>query len=208
MARGLKSPDTTTAKASGFVVGESTAGDRFVLDGGEHSEWGYWQGSVNLPADQMKLQVWVAGIQTPTDVIDRLKNEGATRSYNGQAIGAVHNIAGFSSGTQDAILLNTANRVQINVDFGAENPVSGYIRFQTERGAQWDAALTSGGALDALGYSHNAPGGSVNSGYGGESAISGGSVQGRFFGSDAEATGGGFNLQSDQGTATGVYRAQ
>lgn len=189
---------------TGFVVGSDTVAVEYYRIDGEN--WGYWQDEgVSVEADRLKTQVWVSGIQTLSSEVSQLMMNQAKHTYNGKALGAVHHIPGFAEGTADAILMNGNNQVQLNIDFGSLNPVSGYIRFETELGAQWNANLGAGGSLSSIGYSHNAPTGTVSSVYGGQGGITGGLVQGQFYGTGASGTGGTFNLQSGQGTATGVF---
>ncbi|MDR0746264.1 MAG: OmpA family protein [Helicobacteraceae bacterium] len=171
-----------------------------IEDGDSYAYWGYW-----YYADEgleYEHQVWIAGDQTPSSDILKLANENKSYTYNGQAIG------GIGSTDNDAILLDSDNAVKLNINFGAHS-LDGSIKFNTQKGTSWEAAIGNG-SVTATSYSSTDISGTVSgNATKGTVTIESGEVKGVYFGANAAATGGYFFLDGqDYGTASGVFKAK
>ncbi len=153
--------------------------------------WGHW-------ADDPSKK-WVAGQTTDVQVLDALRNDSATVSaeYKGQVMGTVN-------GTDD-IKIDSSNEVKVNFELGGgKNTMDGSMKFGTETGQDWSSEFggtTSGSTFQATSIS----GASIS--VDDAQAITSGSVDGSFYGKDAEAVGGTFELNTEADKATGVFKA-
>ncbi|MEA3315193.1 MAG: transferrin-binding protein-like solute binding protein, partial [Campylobacterota bacterium] len=152
--------------------------------------WGHWADNTD--------KKWVAGQTTPTSVLENVQNSATVTnaSYKGNVIGSVNG--------NDAIKNDASNAVDINFQLGGnKNTMDGNIKFDTQSGDSWNSnfeGTTSGSNFTTTN------GGSVG-GTGAGSEINSGSVDGSFYGDDAQAVGGTFDLKTDSDTASGVFKA-
>ncbi len=164
------------------------------------TSWGYWDSS----ATNHEKNAWIAGTKTNSNVIDNLKTGSSqTYTYNGKVIGSVTGADG-----DHKINETVGNEVNLNFDLGSgesNNIASGsYIKFQTKTGGQeWDAAVGSGTISGNEFSSSNI----IRRAAGGNQAITGGNIEGSFYGSNAQQVGGTFDMTTGANTASGVFKA-
>ncbi|RLA78280.1 MAG: hypothetical protein DRG78_15525 [Epsilonproteobacteria bacterium] len=157
-----------------------------VLD--EPISWGTWASDLSSMGNPT---------QTNVTVLDNLRNSSSTinAQYNGQVSG--------STNTGGDILVDGDNIVQVNFTLGGgQNDMDGTIKFKTELNQAWDTAFsgtTSGNTFSST---------SVNGNVDGSDAVTSGNVDGTFYGKNAEAIGGIFDLNTNDGKeATGIFKA-
>ena len=173
-----------------FSIDEST-GMKMTDDQGnvistskrEDVVWGHW-------ADDTSKK-WVAGQLTDISKIDDMRNADKTlnATYSGKVMGTVN-------GT-DNIKMDSTNAVNMNFALGGgKNTVDGTINFETAAGKSWNT--TFNGATSGNTFSSTSVGGDAKSG----------TVDGAFYGTDATAVGGTFDLNNaNNDKATGVFKA-
>jgi hypothetical protein len=155
---------------------------------------------------------WVAGQQTSTDVIDKMRNSTTTVSsqYTGKVLGTVNNT--------DAIKMDDTNKVEMNFALGGgTNTVDGSIGFETDSGQKWNSTIagsTSGNGFsivdnteDLLNTGRDSITGTTTNTDGTSAAITSGTVDGNFYGKNAESIGGTVQLKTGTDTMTGVFKA-
>jgi len=180
-----------TTEASHLVLTDDNGEDTTTLNT-QGVSWGHW--------DSDPTKKWVGGQTTNVQVLDNLRNSTTTvnATYNGKVMGTVN-------GT-DNINMDSTNSVQVNFALGAgRNSMDGNIKFTTVNGQSWNADFTgstSGSTFSSTTVSNNTDGSNVG-------VISAGSeVRGAFYGTDAQAVGGTFQLNNaNDDTATGVFKA-
>jgi len=198
----------SSGKAQAVSINAANVGDDFqlseedlvkqgmIVDDGvdETISWGHWE------SDPSKK--WVAGQTTDVKVLDDMRNNEDTTvkaTYNGQVMGTVN-------GTDD-IKMDSTNKVQMNLELGGgKNSMDGSIDFQTQSGQEWETEFT--GTTSGNAFSSNEM--TVNAGD--ETAVStseapSSAIDGQFYGDNAEAVGGTFNLNTESNKATGVFKA-
>ncbi|MEA3383751.1 MAG: FecR domain-containing protein [Campylobacterota bacterium] len=149
--------------------------------------WGYWA------TDSSKK--WVAGQTTQVQVLDSLRDDSATvdATYKGQVMGTVN-------GTDD-IKIDTNNEVNMNFKLGGgENKMDGDIKFDTQAGQAWNSSFD--GTTSGNTFTNTTINGTSD-----DKAIQSGSVDGTFYGDNAQAVGGTFELNTEADKATGVFKA-
>jgi len=174
---------------SSNMVMEDAQGNVISSSSDDSVVWGHW-------ADDTDKK-WVAGQTTPTSVLENVQNSATVTnaSYKGKVIGSVNG--------NDAIKNDAANNVDINFQLGGgKNTMDGNIKFDTQAGQSWDSNFEG----TTSGSSFTTSGGSV-AGSGAGNDITSGSVDGKFYGDDAQAIGGTFDLKTDADTANGVFKA-
>lgn len=145
--------------------------------------WGYWNSDIS--------KKWVAGQETDVKVMEELQTSTNTVNavYQGKVMGTVN-------GTDD-IKMDDSNNINLNFSLGQnKNTMDGSINFQTQSNQQWSTNMqgsVSGNSFSSTSVS----GGNVDAG----------TVDGKFYGSDAQSAGGTFNLIDGQDKATGVFKA-
>jgi len=145
----------------------------------EYIDYGYLLNSEGLEVD-----TYVNGTTTPTAIIDAYIQANHTASYTG-------NVAALVNGTP------STGSINLEMDFGAKN-FTGDISVEI---GNWKAAINSG-AITANGFSSTDISAATSSSV---SDITG-SMSGKYYGANAEAVGGNFNLEStSSGTASGVF---
>ena len=101
----------------------------------------------------------------------------------------------------DDIKVDSSNKVNINFELGNnKNNMDGTIKFQTQNGQVWDSSFngrTSANKFKATSLQ----------GKGNNNEIRTGAVSGNFYGKDAQAVGGTFQLNTNKDKATGVFKA-
>jgi hypothetical protein len=153
--------------------------------------WGHW-------ADDPSKK-WVAGQATDVQVLDSLRNSSSTvnAKYSGQVMGTV-------DGT-DNIKMDSANEVKVNFELGGgKNTMDGSMKFDTQTGQEWNSEFggtTSGSTFQATSLSGTSKSAAE------EQKVTSGSVDGSFYGKEAEAVGGTFQLNTEANKATGVFKA-
>ncbi|MEA2049740.1 MAG: FecR domain-containing protein [Campylobacterota bacterium] len=156
----------------------------------ETISWGHW-------ADDPSKK-WVSGQKTDVKVLNELRDasKSVKNPYNGQVMGTVN-------GTDD-IKMDSTNQVQIDVELGdGKNSVDGTIVFETKAGQTWNSEFS--GTTEGTTFQEDTLSG--KGGQGGTNTITSGSVDGQFYGQNAEAVGGTFDLQAGKDRATGVFKA-
>ncbi len=135
--------------------------------------------------------------QTNITVLDDLRNSTSVTNaqYNGQVSG--------QTTTGGDIEIDGNNAVQVNfVLGGGKNTMDGTIKFNTVLNQAWDTAFsgtTSGNTFSSTSVSGNVDG---------SAAVTSGNVDGSFYGTNAEAVGGTFELNTNDGKeATGIFKA-
>lgn len=111
--------------------------------GNDYVSWGYWgQNSYQAGSDPditsttTPFSTWVAGVKTPTSVINGLISSSATYDYAGHVIGSV-----LDSGAVGYILQDGTNAINLNINFGSST-VSGTMAFNTNIGeSTWNSTI-------------------------------------------------------------------
>lgn len=149
----------------------------------ESISWGHWN---NDPSKK-----WVAGQETDIKIIDDLRTGTNTvnATYSGKVMGSVNG--------SDEIKMDQTNSVNINFELGQnKNNMDGDMNFETNSGQNWSAEFE--GSVSGNSFSSSAmTGGNVDSG----------TVDGKFYGNDAQSVGGTFDLDKGADKATGVFKA-
>ncbi len=153
----------------------------------DYVSWGYW--SVNTGSSTtsvMPFSTWVAGVETPTLVLQSLATNNVSYTYNGALRGVQYDMA---SGVASAIS-GSNNTLSLDVSFG-----SGQI---------------TGGSLTIQGLSLATLSGTVNTSANSFAASGAGAglvnVQGKFYGPSAEQAAGTFAASYDSVQAAGVFK--
>ena len=172
--------------------------------GSQYVSWGIW-GTSDWDAENVPLageQYWVGGSTiTPESKITSLINNNTQYTYNGQVLGKT-----YDGNTWSAI--NTAaSDVRLIFNFGSSSTLdsaNSYIRFSSAS-TVWDLKPTLNQAVATSGFfAHMTTGNTQNA-----VNVYSASIDGKFFGSDAQAVGGTLNATADSGTkkAVGVFKA-
>jgi hypothetical protein len=179
----------------GFML-DPNSGLQMVDDDGKNIKytddstitWGHW-------ADDPSKK-WVAGEQTDVKVLDDMRNnteKTVSASYNGKVMGTVN-------GTDD-IKMDSTNKLQVNVNLGAgTNSVDSTMQFQTNSGSSWNAQFA--GTTSGNSFSAGATGGQSDG-----TNLTAGGMDGNFYGDNAQAVGGTWELQDGTNKATGAFKA-
>lgn len=184
-----------------------TNGDSWLItapdEGGPASDyvsWGYWAAKHHTPdGTQMLLpgdiNYWVAG----------KNNDGAGLHLRGLLPGSNQRYAYQSNSVMGSIREGASVKdiargsVRFAFDFGGGSASlvssDSYLRFATATGPEWNVSV-NGGVVEALsgGFSATLDGGA-------------GSAKGKFYGTEANAIGGTFNVTRGNQEATGVFKA-
>lgn len=179
----------------------------------QYVSWGYWQ--YNYSTILPILNFWVAGIDTLGAKTHILVLEGqgtpTTYTYTGKSIGYVYNSDLNTYTGIDAVNNNT---VFLKFDFGSGTPLntSSYIQFQTN-GTTPEVWKFDGfsGSLGVSGDSKTFSALGAVSVNNGQPNLEAGTIQGTFYGNQAQAVGGSFkgsiSTQDTTKTAIGVFKA-
>ena len=166
----------------------------------EAKTWGEWNKEPELVYSTQNIESinkkWsVSGYETNSAYLDNLRNSTNTikASYTGTVDGDVNG--------NDLIKQNAYNQVKLNFELGGgRNSLSGTMKFETESGQKWNSIFN--GSTFGNGFNSGSVAGTAN-----DRAITDGSVNGKFFGKEAQEAGGTFQLKTGSDTATGVFKA-
>ena len=154
----------------------------YVLYQDNYLSYGYWVNENNDIED-----FWINGIVTPQDFIqDNIQNQ-VTASYSGNTIAY----------TQEGLAQGNIN---FNFNFG-DLSLNGNLNFQTQNGPKWDVEFD--GSLTPGGFNTD------HIITGNDSVVKNidGTLNGNFYGNEAQSVGGTFVLTSDNGDAKGAFVA-
>lgn len=165
--------------------------------GNDYVSWGYWgQNSYQAGNDPdmttttTPFSTWVAGVKTPTSVINGLISSSATYDYAGHVIGSV-----LESGCAGYILQDGTNAINLHVTFANAAAITGTMAFNTNLASTWNSNIT-GTTLNNTGFAANLSGGAS------------GSLNGNFYGPTANSVAGSFNAVKTAGiNASGSFKA-
>lgn len=189
----------------GSVSGPKPYGNYIVTDLGgkrlaEYTSWGYWEMSYSENRQDGTTRpyhihrpgaLWIAGEMTPEERIDALRQTGFKGAYEGKAIGVWYGDVGGYGGAQTGENLSGITKLNLDLSPGAKMPVKGEINFAEKNvflGFQADKI--SGSSF--TGKITNSQAGSVN---------------GAFFGPNAESAAGSFGAKVTDGSIMGVFGA-
>ena len=194
MKDGIVNDDFTVTVDTENKTATTDSGDSLNVKSADSSvSWGYWNdGSGGI--DNKK--VWVSGQETSIGV---LNSNNSPATYTGQSIGNVE----MADGSDEKILVNSDNAINLNFDLGGgAGNVNGNIKFKTSN-SSWNANLQ--GSASGSGFTSTVS----DNGLGDVGIITEGSqLSGKFYGDDADAVGGTFNINSaETHKATGVFKA-
>ena len=194
MKDGVVSDDFSVIIDTENKAATTSNGDSLNVKSADSSvSWGYWNdGSGGI--DNKK--VWVSGQETSIGV---LNSNNSPATYTGQSIGNVE----MADGSDEKILVNSDNAINLNFDLGGgAGNVNGNIKFKTSN-SSWNANLQ--GSASGSGFTSTVS----DNGLGDVGIITEGSqLSGKFYGNEADAVGGTFNINSaETHTATGVFKA-
>lgn len=170
----------------------------------DFSSWGYWE-AMSTDGTQYHSGYWVSGQPTSVEYINQMVAQKQTYSYSGHVIGDTLN----ASSIKDAIVLDVNNKIDMSVKFGSANPITvTALKFSTSQGWSYNQSTNltnTSSAVSGNGYTA-ALGNSVNT----SDALN---MQGKFYGPQANSTGGAFagNLtgaDATQRAVQGVYKAR
>jgi len=140
--------------------------------------WGAWYSSADTVATPENITGgWVAGEMTPSAVIDGYIKNSVTSSYSGGVQGVVKDAAASYSMKNGS--------VDLAIQYGAANPVTGNIQFDANS-EHWNMAVGTSSVFNT-GFA-----GSFSTGAGSAVTINSGDMSGRFYGPNAESIGGQF----------------
>lgn len=173
----------------------------------DYVSWGYWAMKVN---DDTKLlptkNYWVAGVNAG-DAITHIAGLPANTHYvyTGKVLGSVAEGGVFYTIASDT----SSVQLKFNLGGGANSlyndPSYSWIRFSAN-GKDWNLAPTLNSPTVTYGEFSDSLTGTVTQGQS-STAITSGAIQGKFYGTNAEAVGGTFNATTGTSTAFGVYKA-
>lgn len=145
--------------------------------------WGYWNSDAN--------KKWVAGQETDVKVIDELRADtnSVHATYSGKVMGTVNG--------SDDIKMDKTNSVNMNFELGQNsNSMNGGMNFETKTGQNWNTQFE--GSVSGNTFSSSTmSGGNVDTG----------TIDGKFYGNEAQSVGGTFDLNQGLDKATGVFKA-
>jgi hypothetical protein len=177
--------------------------NELTSDTEDYSSWGYWTATSYDDAATKanllyvdKYSTWVAGEVTPTSTIQTLIDDAAIYNFTGNVLGSINGGMGTNP-----ILMDTSNQINLQISFGT-GVLTGYIQFNDIDNTLWKANITGGFTTSGFNSS------SVSTTAGDQASISGGSLNGKFYGPEAQSVGGKFQLDSSSGIASGVFKAK
>ena len=146
-----------------------------------YMKFGYWaEDATNSVATA--VDAYIAGFVTPNVVIEDYITQGSKASYTG-------NIRAILNGSTEA-----TGTIGLDIDFAAKN-VTGNINI-----TDWESTINSG-SVNSSGFNSSDISGS-------SSGVTSGSMEGYFFGPNAEEAGGKFELKKVDESAVGVFGAK
>jgi hypothetical protein len=151
-----------------------------------YASMGYWENS-DLSVDS----TWIVGksITDPDKIINNYMISEVTASYSGD-------VAALVSGKL------AKGNINLDIDFGTQN-VNGNMNFQVPNEAKWDVNINGQGSVFASGFSAD-----LSTGANSEVQNITGTLNGNYFGDNAQAVGGTFDATGDgANVAKGVFEA-
>ncbi|MFA7090912.1 MAG: FecR domain-containing protein [Arcobacteraceae bacterium] len=193
-----------------FTIPDSydSVNNTLSYDTEDYSSWGYWTATAfddQTTKDHLfyvdQYSTWVAGEVTPTATIQDLINNSTSYTYSGNVLGSIND-----GNRTAAIAMDSMNNISLTIDFGA-GTFSGTMNFQEiNSGGEWHATINSEGTsvISTSGFN------TTNiTGTGGSGDLTSGSIDGQFYGPNAQSVGGKFNLvNEDNLQASGVFKAK
>jgi hypothetical protein len=194
----------------------------------DYVSWGYWETKYPNSTDK-DFGFWVGGALTKDTEIDALVATNSSAHYVGKSMGNVV-AAGQNqfSATIDPIAMDASNKVDLSVNFGSANPISGSIAFRTNGGQNWNLVVGNSSQINKPTLADGANGATpyntvtnfqVNN-FGANSTVpitgvsttTTGFITGNFYGPKASAIGGSFTAlntdnASNSAIASGVFKA-
>jgi len=153
--------------------------------GDDYLDYGYWKD------EDIRVAVYGCGVITSSDYVDQMIQNGGTASYSGHLSSIVTKM--------DDIKVSSSGDVNIDFDFSHQT-FDGNINV-TEGGFKADIS----GDVHRYGFDST----SVTKASGSTANITDGSLNGKFYGDQAQDAGGKFNLNSDnKGSVQGVFWMQ
>ena len=161
---------------------DTTGLHKSSIYGDEYLEYGYWENGQN----EKKLS-YLSGVVTPSNTVEQMINSGSSAHYSG----GVSSIVTKADGTQTA----SGGSVALDFDF-ANQQFSGKLNV-----SEGDFRANVAGNVHKYGFDAT----SVTNN-GGAAKITNGTMNGQFYGTNAQDAGGKFTLESSNaGTANGVF---
>lgn len=175
-------------------------GEKVYLD--DDTSWGYWLAdfeSIGDEVSKMFVGTWIAGIKTSEDIIQEHINKNSNFIFEGHMIG---NVLNYGENI-DSILLNTNNKIVLNMDFGSStNNFNGTFNFDTNGGQNWNGSINNG-VLNTTSFSSTDV-----TGLGNNQEIINSSINGSYFGeNELKSVGGEFTMQTETSAAYGTFKA-
>ncbi len=160
----------------------------------DHVSWGYWEAAYNDPETGKPYHIhspgslWVAGAKTPENEIGDLMGQRFKGHYNGKAIGVM-----TINGVIGMIPMNGTAKIDLDFSPASTDPVTGDISFP-KHGLSF---FIENGDLRKSGFRATIDN-TINS-----------SVNGGFFGHDAQSVGGNFHadLRDNKTKVIGIFGA-
>ena len=151
--------------------------------------WGVWYSGDTINENTIS-QFFVAGDETPSEIIDNLVNQQASYDYSGDVKGIIDN------GISKSFITNGIFNFHIN--FGNENPITGNIDFDGDM-KHWNTEIynskINGNAISA----------NLKAGINNQVNINNGVLTGNFYNSDASKIGGNFLIESNKDKIKGIF---
>ncbi|MDD2829471.1 MAG: FecR family protein [Sulfuricurvum sp.] len=159
----------------------------------DYFTWGEWEkvSDPNVYGDPQAHGYWVAGVETPSSVLDAYRSNSQTLNYTGTTFGSVNtvNVDGFLTGTE-----SFSGSSAININFETDTFTAAFA-FSTPND-QYNLEFTNGSS-----YANTLSAGSIST-FGSTnlgdmtSQSPTGNLQGKFYGTDGKTVGGTFHTSS------------
>jgi hypothetical protein len=162
----------------------------------DYASWGYWGASFGDPAttgfEFVPVSTWVAGNVADSTIMSALVAAQTSMSFSGHVLGYVTAFDpndGSGSFGNYQMIDSVGSAVQMNVDFGVANPISGSITFNPVN----DTAMVWSMNIDSASSSINAATGSFDvgdftNGTGSAVIIGAGEMHGHFYSNGTDVT--------------------
>jgi hypothetical protein len=159
--------------------------------------WGYW---LNAPSTEVVPSnvsgSYIKGNITPEQNVDYLMDKNAKARY------ASDNVIGTVNDAGSKTLLQNGN-VDMTIDFGNSKIESGTLSFEETTGAKWGVDMKNGTVTNS-GFS--ASGSDVTTATTSDIKEISGSMDGKFYGDQAQEVGATFNLSSGTKSVEGAFQ--
>jgi Kelch motif/Galactose oxidase, central domain len=163
----------------------------------DYSSWGYWE-AMSTDSSEYYNGYWVSGQPTPASYIQDLMTAHTSVNYSGHVLGDT-----FNGAAKDGIVLNSANKINMTVNFGLANPINvTALSFQTSQGWNYNQSTNLTNTASAIAVNTTANTQSYTATVGNSANTDALNLQGKFYGTAAQSTGGAF-----AGNLTGTKNA-